>query len=130
MDEVGLAVTEDPLVADKSVEGLQVYVEAPLAVSVVDVPSHIVTLLLATTVGSGFTVTSTVVELIQPFASVPVIVYVVDVVGSAVTDEPVVPDNPVAGLQVYVEAPDAVNVVDEPIQIASSLATIVGSGAT
>ena len=41
----------------------------------------------------------TVAALIQPFASVPVMVYVVVEVGFAVTVAPVVADNPVEGLQ-------------------------------
>lgn len=49
----------------------------------------------------------------------PVTVYVVVVVGDAVTDEPVVALSPVAGLQVYVEAPLAVKIVDWPIQMAA-----------
>jgi hypothetical protein len=43
-------------------------------------------------------VTVTVVVFEHPFPSVPVTVYVVDVVGLAVTVEPEVDDNPVAGL--------------------------------
>ena len=44
--------------------------------------------------------------------SVPVTVYVVVDVGLAVTVAPVVLLKPVAGLQLYVLAPPAVNVVD------------------
>jgi hypothetical protein len=48
---------------------------------------------------------------------VPVTVYVVVPLGFAVTDEPVVELNPVAGLQVYVFAPLTVRVADCPLQI-------------
>lgn len=48
---------------------------------------------------------------------VPVTVYVVVVAGFAVTVEPVVALSPVAGLQVYEVAPEAVNVVLPPVQI-------------
>ena len=49
--------------------------------------------------GNGFTVTTTVVVLVHPLAFVPVIVYVVVIVGFAVTVAPVVALNPVAGAQ-------------------------------
>jgi hypothetical protein len=52
------------------------------------------------TVGRGFTVTVTVVVLVQPAALTPVTVYVVVAVGEAVTAAPVVALNPVAGDQV------------------------------
>ncbi len=42
----------------------------------------------AVTFGFGFTVMATVVLFVQPFASVPVIVYVDVIVGFAVTDDP------------------------------------------
>jgi hypothetical protein len=48
-------------------------------------------------------------------------VYVVLVVGDAVTEEPVVALNPVAGLQAYEVAPVAVNIVDCPMQIAEGV---------
>ena len=50
--------------------------------------------------GDGRTVTVTVAELLHPFASVPVTVYVVLVVGLATTELPTVDERPVAGLQV------------------------------
>ena len=50
-------------------------------------------------VGIGLTVTVAVVVFTQPAALVPVIVYVVVAAGDAVTDVPVVADNPVAGDQ-------------------------------
>jgi len=48
-------------------------------------------------VGTGFTVTVTVVEPMQPEAVVPFTVYVVVAAGFAVTLVPVVALNPVAG---------------------------------
>jgi hypothetical protein len=82
--------------------------------------------------GSGLTVTVTVVVFTQLFTSVPVMVYVVVVVGPAVKLVPVVPDNPVAGDQAYVDAPPAVSVVDEPLHIATAggVQVIVGNGLT
>ena len=57
MVEVGFAVTLVPVVALNPVEGDQVYVEAPLAVKVVDAPLQ--TDAPGTeTVGEGFTVTT------------------------------------------------------------------------
>jgi hypothetical protein len=53
---VGLAVTELPVVADKPVAGVQLYVVAPPAVSDVELPAHIVGE-LTEMVGNGFTVT-------------------------------------------------------------------------
>ena len=51
--EVGLAVTEEPVVELSAVAGLHEYVLAPLALRVVDCPSHIVADETVTT-GSGF----------------------------------------------------------------------------
>ena len=51
--------------------------------------------------------------------------------GEAVTVPPVVDERPVAGDQLYVAAPEAVIVADEPEQIApSGPITITGSGTT
>jgi hypothetical protein len=66
----------------------------------------------------GSTVTCTYAVSRQPPAFVPVTVNVVVEVGDAVTELPVVPPSPVAGLQLYVEPPEAVRVVEEPLQIA------------
>ena len=54
---------------------------------------------------------------VQPTPDVPVIVYVVVVVGFAVTEPPVVADRPVAGLQENAFAPAAVSIVLPPIQM-------------
>ena len=124
-------MTVAPVVEDKPVEGLQLYVEAPLAVSDVLAPLQIVTAGETVTVGLGFTVTVTVAVFVHPFASVPVIVYVVVAVGLAVTVAPVVEDKPVEGLQLYVEAPLAVSDVLEPLQIVTEGETVtVGLGFT
>jgi hypothetical protein len=55
--------------------------------------------------------------LTHPSALVAVTVYVVVVAGVATTLAPDVADKPVAGLQLYVAAPEAVNVVDCPAHI-------------
>ena len=73
MVEVGFAVTLVPVVALSPVEGDQVYVDAPLAVKVVDAPLHIVAS-ATLTVGNGLTVTIAVVVFVHPDALVPVIV--------------------------------------------------------
>lgn len=131
--EVGFAVTMAPVVADKPVAGLHVYVEAPDAVRETLPPIQIagaegVTVI----VGFGFTVTVTVAVFTQPLALVPETVYVVVVVGPAVTVAPVVPDNPVDGLHEYVEAPDAVSDTLLPLQIvgADGVTLTVGKGFT
>ena len=69
-----MAVTVAPVVEDRPVAGLQLYVEAPLAVSEVLLPLQMVTEGETVTVGLGFTVTVTVAVLVHPFASVPVTV--------------------------------------------------------
>lgn len=57
---VGLAVTTDPVVVLKPVEGLQLYdVDEPVAVSVVELPWQIVAVL---TVGVG----QTILQLVDP----------------------------------------------------------------
>jgi hypothetical protein len=94
---VGLAVTLEPVVELNPVPGLHTYVEAPVAVSVVELPLQIVAG-RTVTVGLLTTVTVVVSEFTQPFASVPVIVYCVVLGGLAVTVEPVVALKPVPGL--------------------------------
>ena len=64
---VGLAVTVAPVVADNPVAGLQLYVEAPLAVIDVLLPLQIVAVVGETvTVGTGLTVTVTVAVPVHP----------------------------------------------------------------
>ena len=110
--EVGLAITVAPVVVFSEADGLHVYVFAPLAVSVVFCPKHKVMFGETVTTGTGFTVTVVCADAEHPFASVPVIVYVVVDAGFAVTGEPVVLLKAVAGVQEYVIAPFAVNVTD------------------
>ena len=70
----------------------QRYVLAPLAVRVVEEPAHIAALAgLIDTDGGEITVTVDPAEFVQPLMSVPVTVYVVVIVGVAVTDGPLVP---------------------------------------
>ena len=127
--DVGLAVTDEPVVALSAVAGLHAYVLAPFAVSVADCPVQIVAGATEIT-GSALTVTVTCVEAVHPLTSVPVTVYVVVVVGFAVTDEPVVALSAVAGVHEYVEAPLAVSVADCPLQIVAGETLITGSGLT
>ena len=82
--------------------------------SVVVPPAHMVALAPALTVGRGVTVTVTVVVPVQPTPLVPVTVYVVVADGEAVGLAQLAQDNPVAGLQLKVLAPEAVRVVDAP----------------
>ena len=72
--DAGLTVTDAPLNAP----GLYVYVFAPVPVIVVEVPAQIVAdgETVVPTVGTGFTVTVTALEFVQPLAPVPVTVYV------------------------------------------------------
>lgn len=70
-----VATTVGPLVCDKPVAGLQVYVEAPLAVKVLLSPTQIEVLDAdIVIVGSGFTVTVAVAVFVHPLAPVPVTV--------------------------------------------------------
>lgn len=111
---MGLAVTVVPVVALNPVAGAHTYVEAPLAVSATLPPGQIDGAAGVHEIGTvPPTFTVTVVVPTQPAAVVPVMVYVVVVTGVAVTVDPVVDDNPVAGDQLYVPptpAPLAVNV--------------------
>lgn len=71
----GDAVTVEPVEELSPVEGDQLYVAAPLAVSATDPPKQIVGALGETaTPGNGLTVTVTVAVLVQPFDPVPVTV--------------------------------------------------------
>ena len=70
---VGLAETAAVLVEESPVEGVQLNVAAPLAVSVTLLPVKIVAELgLTAIVGNGFTVTVTVDVLSHPAPFVPV----------------------------------------------------------
>ena len=80
----GVTVTLVPL----RLPGFHTYDVAPLAVMFAEFPAHTSVSPEAVTDGFGFTVTATVDVLVQPFASVPVTVYVVDVAGESVTDAP------------------------------------------
>jgi hypothetical protein len=92
----GFAVTLAPVEALNPVLGDHEYVFAPLAVNVVFAPLQILGEFTAR-VGKGKTVTILVIVFVQPFTAVPVIVYVVVVVGFAVTLAPVVALSPVLG---------------------------------
>ena len=68
-----MAVTIDPVVADKPVDGDHEYVVPPVAVNVVDEPLQMATPEPALIVGIALTVTVTVAVLLQPLV-VPVTV--------------------------------------------------------
>ena len=95
----GFTETDVPVVALNPVDGLQVYVVAPVAVSVELLPLQIETggTLI---IGCEFTVTITEVVFVQPFAFVPFTVYVVVAIGLTVTVLPVVALIPELGLHV------------------------------
>ena len=82
----------------------------PVELKLIGKFKHTGLLLPITITGLGLTTTLVVALFTQPFASVPVTVYDVDVVGVALTGLPLEELNPVAGLQVYVVAPLAVSV--------------------
>jgi hypothetical protein len=69
----------------------------PLAVSVADAPLQIETPEPALIAGNGLTVTVTVALFVHPLLVMPVTVYVLVVVGLAITVAPVVAERPVAG---------------------------------
>ena len=108
---------------------LQVYVVAPPPVSMALCPVQIaVGVETAVTVGVGFIVTVDDAVEVQP-PTVPVTVYIVVPGGFAVTLAPDVALNPVEGVQLYVLAPDAVNVVPAPPEhIAGLFTATVGFG--
>jgi hypothetical protein len=67
--EDGLAVTDEPVVTLNAVDGVQEYVLAPFAVNVTDCPAQTAAGVFTVTTGTGFTVTVTTVEPVQPFKS-------------------------------------------------------------
>jgi hypothetical protein len=118
------------VVADPGFHEYDGEVALVVAVSVAEEPRQIVGL-FTVTAGKGLTVTVEVAELLHPFTSVPVTVYVVVVVGSAITELPVVEERSVLGDQVYVVAPVAVIVVLNPEHIETEGLTVTtGSGFT
>ena len=122
----GDTFTEVPL----SAPGFQVYVAAPVPVSVVDVPAHMVDdVTVVPTVGNELTVIVLVAVFVQPVdVFVPVTVYVF---ASVTIIE--APDS-APGCQVYVFAPVPVMVAELPAQmLAEAGVTVVptdGSGLT
>ena len=72
---VVIVVGETVTVAPDKLPGIQLYVVAPLAVIIVEVPLQIVAAVVVTvTVGEGVTVMVLVAVFVQPFAAVPVTV--------------------------------------------------------
>jgi len=103
------------------------YILAPPPVSVKLPPAQTVAdELVAVTVGSAFTVTVVVAELVQPFEPVPVTVKVIVAVGTNETALVTPPDH------AYVLAPPPVSVALAPIQTAADelVAVTVGEGLT
>jgi hypothetical protein len=89
--------------------------------------------LMEPALSAGLTVTTTVAVLVQlVVVFVPVTVYVVVLIGLAVTEAPDVAESSVDGDHVYVLAPLAVNVVLDPVVIATDvgLTVTVGSAFT
>jgi hypothetical protein len=74
------------------------------------------------------TVTKTVAELEQAFASVPTTVYVVVTDGVAVTEAVFELDKPVTGVHEYDVAPEAVKVTEEPLTMVTGLGLILTVG--
>ena len=95
---MGFVRTILPVVLTSADAGLQEYELAPDATSVAVCPAHVETGGTETT-GIGLIVTVTCAVAVQPFRT-PVTVYVVVDAGLALTEEPVVALNPVAGLHV------------------------------
>ena len=130
--EPGDTVTVEVVAA---IAGAHVYVVAPLAVNVVELPEHMVGEPADTVmVGVVFTVTTTVFVPVQVTGEVePVTVYVVVTVGLAVTVAPVVALNAVFGAHVYVPpapAPLAFNFVLLPEHIVGEVAEALMVGFT
>ena len=91
----GLAAIVVPVSDDNPVGGFQIYVAAPRAVSIIELPkqttgaegSIVIT-------GNGLTVIKAEEVLVQPFRSVPVTIYVEVATGFTVTVIPVSDDRP------------------------------------
>ena len=125
----GAAVTDEPVVLLKPVAGDQLYVLAPLDVSIVDNPAQNATGGEIFTTGIGLTVTVTCVVSEHP-SEFPITVYVVVELGLAETEEPVVLLKPIDGLHVYVFAPLAESVPVCPAQMVTGGTVTMGTGFT
>jgi hypothetical protein len=86
------------VVHDRPVAGLQLYDDAPDAVSTVVLPAHTDVLPDIVTVGNWLTATVTVEELLQPLPEVPTTVYVVVVDGVATGDAHAAQESVAAGV--------------------------------
>jgi len=122
---VGFAVIDAPFVALNPVEGAHEYEVAPDAASAVLLPLQIGEGVVTAITGFWLTVTMTIEVAMQPLPLIPVVVYVVVVVGLAVTDAPLVALNPIDGVHVYEAAPDAASVVLLSLQIGAGVATVI-----
>jgi hypothetical protein len=93
--------------------GIQLYVVAPEAESVAELPEQIAPPPVAVNAGEGFTAMDTKAVSVQPPGFVPITVYVVEVAGVTVT---LLPEK-LPGCQLNVAAPEAVSVEEFPEQM-------------
>ena len=96
MLDAGVAETVAPLVELRFVFGLHEYAVAPEALKLAAEPAHMFCGAGAVTFGNAVTDTAIVFVLLQPFV-VPVTVYVIGLVGDAVTAAPLVAFSAVVG---------------------------------
>ena len=111
-----MAITLEPVVELRPIEGLHIYVFAPLTVSMAESSLQIVTDGLTERTGIGNTVTVTCDEAVQPLLFDAVTVYVVVEDGLAITLGPADVFNDEDGLHAYEFPPFAVSVAGCPLQ--------------
>jgi len=128
---VGLAVVFGPNVVVNAMFGLQLYVVAPLAVKLTELPKQInAGFGLIVTVGFGTTLAVAFCDwLLQPTLP-PIILYTVVTVGFAITLGPFGVFKVALGVHVYVVALLAVSVTCVPAHILPLVAVMVGFGYT
>jgi hypothetical protein len=100
-----------------------------LAVRAKEPPAQIRPLFTVTT-GKEFTLTVEEAVSTQPFTSVPVTMYTIELPGEAVTELPEVALSPAFGLQEYELAPPAVKEAEEPAQIVALFTVTTGKAFT
>jgi len=125
----GVIVVTEQFVQFNPVPGDHAYVVPPEVVIVVKPPAQTLSLPEIVTLILPVTVTVTVVESLHPAALIPTTVYVVVDAGLAFVVEQFVQESPVAGFQVYVEAPPAVrDAPPPPIHILADVGDTVTVG--